>query len=319
METIFSNSISKLFNELQVTGRDDATKEFIAVRDNTRRQAVLYMDFVLPSTEKVIKKIASYMDFYSAMEFDDWKDSIQEILEILEEAGAVCEFLSDMHKLIIVELEKNKTQATVGIQQLEKMRSQYEQEREILTKKALEAAESADSARKWGKILIPLTFGISALVGSSYADDYDTEQAQHTSNAVAKRENAHIAANAVALTTGQLIPAIESFVRCLQVVLNFVILSKTKIERMKEEGEKGAKKPYYFTMKKKAIDISDLCDKFIVMTNCMRNALILLPKDPSDKNYVDKWLEEQLKTFTERKNMEHLLTNMIMSVIKGGK
>ena len=319
MQTNFSNSISKLFNEFQVTGQDEATKKFVAVRDNTRRQAVLYVDLVLPYTEMTIKQIASFMDFYTAMEFDDWKNSLEDILEHLEKTGAFCEFLSDMHKLIIIELEKNKTQATVGIQQLEKMKYQYEQEQELLTNKALEAAESADSARRWGKILIPLTFGISALVGSSYADDFDTEQAQHTSNAVAKRENAHIAASGVALTTEQLIPAIESFITCLQVVLNFVILSKTKIERMKEEGEKGAKKPYYFTMKKKANDISELCDNFIVMTNCMQTALMSLPKDPSDKKYVDKWLKKQLKFFTKRKSMEHLLANMVMSVVKGAK
>ena len=316
---IFSDSIAKLFNEFQVTGRDAATKDFVEVRDNTRKQAVVYKEKVLPSTETAMKRIATYIEIYIALTFEQWKDSLDPIMKALREAEIVCEFLRDLHKDIITQLEKNKSQATIGVEQLKKMKTQYQQERDKLVIQADEAAASAESAKSWGKNLVPVTFGISALVGSAIADNHETKREQHLCNAAARDENANIAAKAAALTTTDLIPAIESFIKCLEVFLKFVNLSKTKIERMRDEGDNGAQKLFYLTMQKKANDISGLCDNFVSLTDCMRTKMAALPKDPSDKNYVDKWLEEQLKNFQQKSghmNFMATLHNFLKSVKK---
>ena len=177
-----------------------------------------------------------------------------------------------------------------------KMKTQYQQERDKLVRQADGVAASTESAISWGKNFVPVTCGISALVGSAIADNHETKREQHLCNAAARDENANIAAKAAALTTTDLIPAIESFIKCLEVFLKFVNLSITKIERMRDEGEKGVQQVFYFTMRKKANDISEMCDNFVSLTDCMHIKLTALPKDPSDKNYVDQWLEEQLKT-----------------------
>ena len=82
------------------------------------------------------------------------------IMEALRQAEIACEFLRDLHKDIITQLEKNKSQATVGVEQLKKTKTQYQQERDKLVRQADEAAASAESAKSWGKNLVPVTMEI---------------------------------------------------------------------------------------------------------------------------------------------------------------
>ena len=279
----------------------------------------MYKEKVLPATEKAMKRFATYMEIYIALPFEQWKDSLDPLMKALREAEIVCEFLRDLHKHIMTQLEKNKSQATIGVEQLEKMKTQYQQERDKLVRQADEAAASAESAKSWGKILIPVTFGISALVGSAIAGNHETKREQHLCNATTRDENANIAAKAAVLTTTDLVPAIESFIESLEVILNFVNLSKTKIERMKDEGKIAAQQLFYSTMQKKANDISWLCDNFVSQTDRMHTKLAALPEDPSDRNYVDKWLEEQLKTFQQKNghmNCMSTLHNFLKSAKK---
>ena len=48
----FSSMIRSLYTTNQVTASDEGTRTFLEVRDNTRRNAAVYKDKVLPLTEE---------------------------------------------------------------------------------------------------------------------------------------------------------------------------------------------------------------------------------------------------------------------------
>ena len=57
---------------------------------------------------------------------------------------------------------------------------------------------------------------------------------------------------------------------------------------MQVAGGKGAKKPYYIMMKKRAAELNDSSMKFLAYTDVLKNILAAIPKMPDDKNYGDR-------------------------------
>eukprot|EP00092_Neocalanus_flemingeri_P050756 GFUD01058778.1.p1 GENE.GFUD01058778.1~~GFUD01058778.1.p1 ORF type:complete len:364 (+),score=114.15 GFUD01058778.1:72-1163(+) len=296
----FSNSLRHLFNESKVTGQDDATKKFLEVRDNTRQNAVVYTEKLLPLSEKVVRSIGYFADYFEDLEFEDWSECLDDLIDDVEKAEGFCDLLKHMHNTMITNLKANEDKAKVGIEMLEKMSLQYERDSQDLKSKALERTDSAETTRTWGNIFAPLTMGISKAVCDSIARQGDIVAKESTALATAKKENADIAQEAVALTSTYLIPAVKDFVAGLEVCSMFLNVTKERLTKMKNKGSKGTKKPYYLMMKKQSTEINRNCMKFLSITDMMRTDLQSIPSNVSDKNYVDTWLDQQLEEFRKQ-------------------
>lgn len=316
---IFSRNLRSLYTEYQVTTKDESTKTFLEVRDSARKNGVVYANKILPMTETVIRSIADFSDYFSDLDFDDWTDCLDDIIADVEKAQGVCDILKMMHNTIIVDLKKNEDKAAVGITLLKKMADQYEEEeRKIL----INAKEEMEEASLWRSLwwtgfftfgLWPLafgpwplafgffTFGITTLILDDKAQGQEQQSRRLTATAVAKKENADIAKQAVEMTSGKLIPAIAGFINGLEVCAEFLTYTREKLAAMHAKGDKGAKKPYYIMMKKKASVLNDTCLKFLAVTDMMRNNLEAIPKEPNDGNYVDEWFGQQMVQF-EKEN-----------------
>ena len=57
---------------------------------------------------------------------------------------------------------------------------------------------------------------------------------------------------------------------------------------MQAVGGKGARKPYYIMMKKRASELNDSSMKFLAYTDVLKNNLAAIPEMPDAKNYVDR-------------------------------
>ena len=57
---------------------------------------------------------------------------------------------------------------------------------------------------------------------------------------------------------------------------------------MQAVGGKGAKKPYYIMMKKRAAELNDSSMKFLAFTDVLNNLAAIPTEMPDDKNYVDR-------------------------------
>ena len=72
-------------------------------------------------------------------------------------------------------------------------------------------------------------------------------------------------------------------------IIQFLSNTKERLHKMQEVGGKGAKKPYYIMMKKRAAELNDSSMKFLAFTDVLKNNLAAIPtKMPDDKNHVDR-------------------------------
>ena len=283
-----------------MTGQDDATKTYLEVRDSTRQNAVVYTEKLLPLSEKVVRSIGFFADYFEDLEFEDWADCLDDLIDDVEKAEGFCNLLKHMHNTMITDLKKNEDKAIVGIEMLQKMSLQYERDSKELKMKAAEQTSSAQTARAWGLVLAPLTVGVSIAVCNNIASKGDIEAKKSSTLATAKNENAGIAQEAVALTSTYLIPAVKEFITGLEVCSMFLNVTKERLSKMKNQGGKGTKKPYYLMIKKQSKEINMNCLKFLSVTDMMRTDLQAIPSLVSDKNYVDTWLEQQLEEFKKQ-------------------
>ena len=294
---IFSQSLRSLYAENQVTGNEETTVAFLEVRNNARQNGVVYATKVLPMTEKVIRAIGFFADYFTDLDFEDWSESLEDIINDVDKAQGVCDILRQMHNSIIIDLKKNEDMANVSITQMDKMAQQYREQEADLIKKAGDLNKEADNKRWWGAATAGLTLGISTVILNSYAKGEEAIAKKNIALAVARRENADIVDKAVCLTSGNLIPAVKAFINGLEVCSEFLSDTRERLEKMRMAGEKGSKKPYYTMMKKRAGELNGTCLQFLALTDMMRNNLAAIPAEPEDRNYVDKWFDQQQELF----------------------
>ena len=134
----FSSMIRSLYSTNQVTARDNGTRTFLGVRDNTRRNAAVYKDKVLPLTEEVIRHIGFFADSFIDFDFNDWAESLDDTIKDIEKSIGFCEILRQMHNTIVEDLKRNEDKAKIGIQQMGDMAKRYEEMAARLKAKAAE-------------------------------------------------------------------------------------------------------------------------------------------------------------------------------------
>ena len=283
----------------QVTNEDEGTRIFLEVREEVRRNAVVYKDKVLPLTEEVIRHIGSFADSFLDLDFDDWVEGLEETIKDMDKAVGFCKILSQMHLTIVEDLKRNEEKAEVGIKIMEKMALEYKEMSKELEKRAQECKESADDKRFWGNVTGVLTLGISTAVlhAQAHGDDWDAKEKM--AHALAKRENAELAVRAADVTKVFIIPAVKDFIEGVEVCSTFLVCSRENLRKMRNNSEKGSKEIYFKAIKKRAQLLSRLSMRFLTRTDMMRSDLKTIPEEVVDKNYVDVWFERQKQRFLE--------------------
>ena len=162
----------------QVTNEDEGTRIFLEVREEVRRNAIVYKDKVLPLTEEVIRHIGSFADSLLDFDFNDWVEGLEETIKDMDKAIGFCKILSQLHHTIVEDLKRNEDNAEVGIKMMEKMALEYKEMSKELEKRAQECKESADDKRFWGNVTGVLTLGISTAVlhAQAHGDDWDAKE-----------------------------------------------------------------------------------------------------------------------------------------------
>ena len=280
-----------------MTASESETKTFLEVRDSVRQQAVVYTTKVLPLTEKLVLHMSEFVDYFIDLKYEMWIGFLDIVMNELDDLLIFCNFVINLHADIIKKLRENEDKANAGANRLFELELSYRDESKKLQDEALQCQRDANGHRNYSTLLAVLTLGLSKLYGLQQAAGCERDAKLKTSKAVAKRENAEIAERAVVLTRGTLIPAIKDFLTSLQICFRYFKIVKTNLEKAKNAGEKGAKQPkeiFFETMKAKASKISSMCEDYIAIIPLATGCLDSIPKNPEDKNYAEKWLEEQI-------------------------
>lgn len=299
----FSSTMRVLHNQSAVSGQHDCASKFLELRDKTRINALIYTDTLLPQSEDVVKKIQAYAYEIKAFEFEEWQENLEDIVEEITNAEEACKLLMQLHEGLITELKKNEDDAVVGITELDKLKQIYEDETEKLMKRAKENFRNKQRFDNLALILLVPTFGIGTWIASVKANQQGDEGKKNTLMATASGKNGEITKEAVNLTEKMLIPAIKEFLTGLSACSGFLTTTRLDLTEMNSEGRKGqenAKKRYFRLMKKHAEELDSNCMYFLQSSSTIRTDLHAIPTQPSDKNYVDKWLAEQLDKFNKK-------------------
>lgn len=299
-----------LYNQSAVSPEHECASKFLALRDQTRKNALIYTDKLLPKSEDVVRKIKAYAYEIKSFDFEEWEENLEEITEEVTEGEKACKLLMKMHEKLIVELKKNEDDAVVGIEELDKLRNIYEEDK----KKLLETASEHQRNKEWWDGQWWWTFGINTIIAKKEQQKTD----QNLVMATASRRNGEITQEASNMTKKCLIPAIATFLAGLAACSAFLTATKEQLLEMSEKGKAGQeakrKKRYFSIMKKHAAELDGNCLLFITSSSEIITDLKAIPSEQSDQNYVDKWLADQLAEL-KREN-HHWLTDQLAEGFK---
>ena len=62
-----------------------------------------------------MRSIGFLADYFNDLDFDDWSDSLEDILKDVEKSQGVCDILKQMHNSLIVELKKNESKLMLAL------------------------------------------------------------------------------------------------------------------------------------------------------------------------------------------------------------
>jgi len=296
----FSLAMRVLYNQSAVSGEHSDASSFLQLRDKTRKNALIYINTLLPQTDDVVRKIKRYGFEIRISQFEDWHEGLDEIIQEVTKAEEECKFLMHMHENLIVELKRNEDEAKVAITDLDKLSKKYEADKEELLSNAKQHLMNKEWYDKLGLTLMIPTLGIGTLVAHAKGKKELLQMDKNLYKATASEQNGEIVQEAVNLTEKCLIPAIGSFLTGLKACSVFLTSTREQLSDLSERGQEfqeAATKRYFRLMKGHAEELENNCEMFITSSTDIRTNLKAIPSEPSDKNYVDKWLTEQLANF----------------------
>lgn len=288
----FSVVMKSLFTENSISVTDQ-TRGLVEVRDSTRKNAAIYTEKILPLSEKIVQNISTFTDYYQFLELDDWKDTLDDQIEQLNQATADCNLMIQMHKSIITSLNRDKGKVIIEIEKIKLSAEKFKEQADAnqiggivtTTCATVFAGVAAVAATGGAATVMAVGAGATAIYNAS-------QQIAHTKNVEICDRNVDLAQPCI--------HALESFISGLRGVSAFFTTTKSNLEKMKSHGDKAAKdkKSVFFKMMKGvSYKIDYKCKEFLNMAQFLRSELGSIPLETSDKNYVDEWLEEELKKY----------------------
>jgi len=300
---LFSLSMRSLYCEEKVSESVEHGKEFISLRDKTRNDAVAYLRCVMPLTETCVLKLQEYFSYYECLKFDEWEECVPDILEEVEAYRGACNALVKIHNSFCVTLKKRKDKATELCGQFKDLQAQYERDIKALRK-------SAQDKNFWA---VPLVFVpyvgviVSPLLVASGMSD--------VTKAVAKRGQQQIMFAASKSVSEVLMPAMDRFIKGLEIVAGFFNIVHNELESFDDKMEKR-KKLHYKMLRRKAGEIKAGCRAFHGLLPAVKTDFQAIPTEGTNENYVDRWLKKQNKIISEtcNKTSRKFLTKALKAV-----
>lgn len=302
---LFSLTLRSLYVENSVGTNEEAAVKFRKLRDDTRNDAMVYLNGVFPLSTKFVSSISEYFEYYIALEYDEWCDMISDILEETAGYKQLCTTLLKMHEDILVPLKKRKDQAMLLVSEFKDLKEEYERQ-----KQELEAAASTKRGWAWALCWIP---GVNVIASPLLVAGADSDLAE----AVAKGKEAQIQEAASITVSDALIPALQNFINGIKKAAGFFSVMEQELKKLEGNAEKAKdnpKKLYYKVMSKEAKDMKSICQIFFAVLPDVRTDFLAIPTKGTDQNYVDRWLAKQKKTIQENCKVPTLVAKLLKAV-----
>ena len=290
---LFSLTMRSLYAEKAVGTDEEVAKEFRKLRDDTRNDAMVYIEGILPLTTEFVTSISAYFDNYDALSFDEWHESISSIRKDTADYKKLCMTILKLHYDILVPLKKRRDQAGMLVSKINGLDDEFEKKKE-------EQLKMADNQRFWASALCFVPY-----VGTIARTILDASADQNLAKATALKLQAFIHGSAALAVKETLIPALETFIEGISKAANFFSIMEQELQKFENNARKSEDKPtevqkiFYKVMKVEASDMKSICQLFHAAVPEVKTDFQALPTEGTDRNYVDEWLKKQKKMIEE--------------------
>ena len=301
---MFSLTMRSLYADKAVGTDEEVAKQFRKLRDDTRNDAMVYIEGILPLTTEFITSISTYFEYYDAQTFDEWCENISMIRNQVTEYKKLCNTMLKMHEEILVPLKKRRDQAGILLKKMTHLMAEFE-------KKKAELERKAGTKRSWAMILcfIPTVGMIANPILNAFSD-------KDLAKAIAAREQAKIEGAADLAVKESLIPAFEAFISGISKAAGFLSVMLHELQKFENNAKKSEDDPPFISfkvMKVEAKDKKSTWQAFYAASPDIETDFQALPTEGTDRNYMDEWLEKQEKMIEEE--CKGKLATMILRAI----
>ena len=302
---IFSLCMRSLYSDQALGTSSKGASKFRELRDNTRNDAMVYLKGVLPLSTKLVSSISEYFEYYEALEYEEWRGMLSDILEETTGHRELCQTLLKMHEDILVPLKERQDQALVIIEELKHLQEEFK-------KKKKELEDMAGTKRSWaiGLAFIPVVNLIASPILSASAES-------DLADAVAKGCEAKVQEAAAIAVRYTLIPALKDFIDGISSAAAFFAVMEQELKKFEgkaEQNKSASKELHYKIMKAQASDMKSLCQGFYAVIPEVRTDFLAIPTEGTDQNYIDRWLEKQKKTIQEKCSIRKIASKLLLAI-----
>jgi hypothetical protein len=302
---IFSLSMRALYTDNAVGTSTDAARKFRQLRDDTRKDAMVYLKCILPITTKFVMSIKEYLANYDALSYEEWCEMLPDILEETTTFKELAQTVKGMYEEMMVPLKRRQDDATIIMTEFTDLQREYEKQKE-------ELEATAETKKGWaiGLAFVPFINVIATPLLASLAND-------DLAKAVAKKAESKIQEAAALVVKNTLIPALTNFIEGLTKAAGFFQVIETELQSFQEKsGIESPKKLHYMRIRNEAKELKSLCQAFYAVLPAVRTDFEAIPDEGTDQNYVDKWLEKQLAETEKKRSMAQ---KFLLSILTGSK
>jgi len=317
----FTIGMRALYAQAAVGGsKDPIIVKFRELRDATRKDAIVYRDKILPISNDFMANLYEYCDYYQALEYEEWAESLDDIVEEVGEHKDLCVLLINLLDNLIVPLKKREDEAKKLGPEFKNLRKKYkENARELENSSnnnskiggslaAIGLAVAGVTAAVFNAGVVPIVVSAVVVVSAVAAlrrfrniisSKHSKEQ---MASAVAFTEQANVLDLATLCLSETLIPALKNFLNGLNTAVEVFSTLEAELIMLLRRGETAGENPkrfHYNMMKIQTESIKKDCKAFLAVLPDIRTDLAAMPTDDMDNNYVDKWLESQMEEIKE--------------------
>ncbi|KAK2566922.1 hypothetical protein P5673_008682 [Acropora cervicornis] len=299
---IFSLTLRSLYVQHAVGTTEEPAREFRKLRDDTRNDAMVYNQYILPVSTKFVSSIREYFEYYDALNYEEWCEMLSDILQEIKGYKELCDTVLQVHEDALVPLKKRNDETLLLVTKFKDLEVEFE-------KRKRELEERAQKNLDWAIFLsfVPYIGPMAAQVLGFLAD-------LHMAKAVAEGQQAKIQEAASVAVSKALIPALKKFINGIEIAAGFFSTIEHELmsfENKASNADDDPKKGHYMVMKTEAKDMKSTCQSFYAVLPAVRTDFKAIPTEGTNENYVDEWLEKLKKTIREKCRVPGLAGKML--------
>lgn len=269
----FSMCLRQLYVEKAVGTNEEAAIKFRQIRDETKHDAIVYLEGVLPLSTELISSIDAFFDYFIELDADSWRLSISSIEDSVHYCSELCKTVKRLHEDIVLTLRQREDEVLHVMNELKCLQETLSRDKKTLEKRSKKKHNWA-----WEFVRGENSQRAAEMFASSNVD---------MMKAVAHGAQMQTQRDAVEAVSNTLMPALKCFIDGLEKVTNFFyVLKSNDIENFNMDKEK-------------ALQIKGYCKKFIRYLPSVKTDLKAIPTEGTDQNFIDRWLEKQKRIIND--------------------